>query len=253
MAKDNKTRTVIIEDNEPDMNNLLQHLEKYPHIEVVGTADNGAEGLEIINDLQPDVVFLDVELPDINGLSLIDQLDEKTMKHCNIVVYTAYIDYSVNSFRKKAFDVLLKPIEENDFAGIIKRLYDSPAKDNDKEAKALKKNNNNLLMFTNTTDFQLVRLQDIGVFEYDSDNRVWMAHIALGKTNIKLKRNVTNKMLLKLGPQFIQVHQRFIINSQYLFGVEDNNCIFFPPFQKITHVKVGTQYRKKLITQFINF
>lgn len=252
MAKNDKTRVVIIEDNEADMQELIHHLSRYPHIEVVGTSTDGQHGLETISKMSPDVLFLDMELPDMTGLEIIDQLDEQTMNSCNIVVYTAYIDYSIESFRKKAFDVLLKPIKEDDFEGIIRRLYDYPASlDKDKETKTLK-SENNLLMFINTTDFQLVRLQDIGIFEYDSSNRVWTATIALGKTTVKLKRNVTNKMLLKLGPQFVQVHQKFIINSQYLFKVEDNNCIFFPPFQNITHVKVGTMYKKRLMNQFIN-
>ena len=67
---------------------------------------------------------------------------------------------------------------------------------------------------------------------------------------MRLKRNINSDALLGISPDFVQVHQKFIINMSYLIEVTDNCCRFFPPFDKIENVRVGRFYRRKLVEKF---
>lgn len=107
-----------------------------------------------------------------------------------------------------------------------------------------------LLLYLNTVDFQLVRIQDIGFFQYNHDLRVWEVVVAHQSNPIRLKRNVTNETLLSLDERFVQVNQKYIVNITCLQKVKDNFCSFYPPFDAISYVKVGRFFRKKLIERF---
>jgi len=76
--------------------------------------------------------------------------------------------------------------------------------------------------------------------------------IAGSKNPVRLKRNANNDVLVKINPSFVQVHQRYIININYLMDVTDNVCHFYPPFDDLEYVKVGRLYRKKLLDIFEN-
>lgn len=230
----------------------MEALKPYPALEIVGECATGRDGLNAIRSLKPDLIFLDIEMSDMTGLDLIEHLDAGTLSRCHFIAYTAYVGYMLESFRNHVFDFLLKPINVDDLDGIMKRWYEADFSQEEKSDGKAFKAEENLLMFINSTDFRLVRLRDIGIFQYNGDLRIWEAVIAGAIKPVRLKRNVNNKMLLTLGNQFIQVNQKFIININYLFQVSDNLCIFYPPFQELTHVKVGISYRKQLLERFLS-
>ena len=167
-------------------------------------------------------------------------------------MYTAYDEFVLPAFRKKAFDVLLKPIDAHDLDTVIGRLFaeDVATADDHKMPMYVQKNDDKFLLYTNTLDFRLVDKRDVCLFQYNHDMRCWEAVVAGSKAPVRLKRTLKSDVLLHLDPQFVQVSQRFIVNMNYLIEVVDNVCHFYPPFDSIGHVKVGRLFRRKLIERF---
>ena len=252
MAKIDTIKAVIIDDDPEDVEALVEQLKPYRYVQVVKSCFNGIEGLKAIRELKPSLVFLDVELPDMKGLELIESIDPDLNQKCAFVIYTAYIDYMLESFRSRAFDFLLKPINPDDLSTIMRRLQTLDTPQLTKTEGRLYRSERNLLMFINSTDFRMVRLNDIGVFQYNSEIRLWEVVIEHTLKPIRLKRNVSNKMLLSLDEKYVQVNQKYIINIDYLFQVTDNVCSFYPPFQDINYVRVGSSFRRQLMDRFMS-
>lgn len=244
-------KIVIIDDNQKASADLQKKLGKFPFAQVKGIASTGFSGLEVVMNVRPDVLFLDVELPDISGLDFLERSSFLSSGECRVIIYTSYDKYILPAFRKCAFDVLLKPIDPKELDTVMERLQES--NDEPVETKqAPITNNNKFLLYTNNVDFTLVDKSDIGLFSYDTDTRCWEALVAGFKKPIKLRRTIKGDNLLALDPLFVQVNQKFIINMNYLVEVTNNVCKFFPPFDKIDYVSVGRIYRKKLREKFFN-
>lgn len=243
---------VIIDDDELSINELSTRLKEYPDVKIAGVTTSANKGLEYIRKKDPDVAFLDVEMPEMSGMSFLDELGEE---RCKIVMYTSHDDYMLSSFRKDAFDYLMKPIDPDELDNVISHCM-KHLDDNDKEPKAanIKTNliNEKLLLYTNTSDFQLVHIKDIGMFVYNSERRIWEIIVARRTHGIPLKRSISRSMILELDKHFVQVSQSYIININYLIGVVDNTCSFYPPFDTITDVHIGRLFRHKFIEKFMS-
>ena len=246
---------IIIDDTRSEIDNLVEKLGRYADINVVATACNGASGLELVRKYRPELLFLDMELPDMTGIEILESMRGIADYYCYVVIYTAYNDYMLPAFRNKAFDYLLKPIDDAELDTIMKRFYsDVPDSESGEHTDdTLKPHNGKLLFYTNSVDFRLVQIRDICMFCYDHDARVWTVIAAGCEKPLRLKRNVTKNVLLAIDNRFIQVSQRHIINMNYLLEVCDNRCCFYPPFDNIDSVKVGRLFRRKLISSFNSF
>lgn len=246
-------KTIIIDDNVTAIEILAGKLKKYKDIQIVGTATNGYIGLNLAKEIFPELVFLDIELPDMSGVEFLEQINVSIPSHCHIVMYTGHPQYMLPAFRNNAFDYLLKPIDDNELDQIMLRVLSK--KDNQYEQDysdgiIKQKTDSKILFYTNSVDFRLVNIKDIGIFQYNHELRVWEVVIAECNAPIRLKRSVNNETLLGIDERFIQVSQRYVININYLLEVNNNKCCFYPPFDKIDYVKVGRLYRKKLIERF---
>lgn len=115
-------KVVIIDDDKSSGKALADLLETKYDMEVLGCALCGLDGLAMVNRYQPDVLFLDIQLPDVNGLDFLDKLSGFVHSRCQVVMYTAYDEYILTAFRKQAFDVLLKPINPQELDTIVRRL-----------------------------------------------------------------------------------------------------------------------------------
>lgn len=105
--------TVLVDDERLAREELQFLLRDYPEIEIAATAQNGIEALQLIEKIEPDLVFLDVQMPGLDGLGLIRRLQEKKVQLPFFVLATAYDQYAVEAFRLEAVDYLLKPIEKD--------------------------------------------------------------------------------------------------------------------------------------------
>src|SRR5713226_8842918 len=112
---------VLIDDEQLAREELTYLLKEFPDIEILAAGKNGLEALKLIEDLEPDVVFLDVQMPGIDGLGVIQKLREKNVPLPHFILATAYDQYALEAFRLEALDYLLKPIEKERLAVTIER------------------------------------------------------------------------------------------------------------------------------------
>ena len=242
-------KAIIIDDDKASVEVLAELLKKHDEIELAGTADNGTQGIALVRKVQPDLLFLDVEMPDMSGLDFLSRMGDITQNTCQIVIYTAYSRYMLPAFRGKAFDFLLKPADSRELQQIIQRfLIEHDNENSGKDAPT--EQSDKLLLYVNTTDFRVVNINDIGMFQYNHELRLWEAFIIGHQESIRLKRSTNNESLLAIDPRFVQVNQRHIINIDYLMEVTDGVCRFYPPFDKYDKIDVRRTYRKRLTERF---
>lgn len=112
-------RTLIVDDERLARNELRRMLENFPKIDIVGEAANADEALPMIDELQPDLLFLDIQMPGKNGFELLQAIEGKAP---DVVFTTAYDEYAIKAFEFNALDYLLKPIELHRLSEAIHRV-----------------------------------------------------------------------------------------------------------------------------------
>jgi two-component system, LytTR family, response regulator len=111
------TTCLIIDDEKLARDLLREYLESFPQIEVIGECAKGSEAVEKINKLKPDLIFLDVQMPGMNGFDVLDEIDHDP----HVIFTTAYDQYAIRAFEKNAVDYLLKPLDEERFTQAVNR------------------------------------------------------------------------------------------------------------------------------------
>jgi len=111
-------KTIIVEDERPARDLLQTYLREYPEIEVIGEYDNGFDGLKAINELKPDAVFLDVQMPKLTGFELLEVIEHQP----EVIFTTAYDQFAIRAFERNAVDYLLKPFSKARFKEAISKL-----------------------------------------------------------------------------------------------------------------------------------
>lgn len=112
---------ILVDDEKLASDELAFQLQRYPDVEIAATATNGLEAVRLIEDLEPDLVFLDVQMPGLDGLGVVRILREKGVPLPHLVMATAFDQYAVEAFRLEALDYLLKPIETDRLEVTIER------------------------------------------------------------------------------------------------------------------------------------
>jgi two-component system response regulator LytT len=112
---------VLVDDERLAREELEFLLRDFVDIEVAGVAENGVQALEVIEKIDPDLVFLDVQMPGLDGLGLIRRLQEKNVRLPYFVLATAFDQYAVEAFRLEAMDYLLKPVEKDRLGVTVER------------------------------------------------------------------------------------------------------------------------------------
>ena len=113
-------KAMIIDDESNSRELLTALATRYtPDLEIVGQFDNGIDALKVINQLKPEVLFLDIEMPNMNGF---DFLEQCTYTDFYLIFTTAYNEYAIKAIKNHAFDYLLKPIKRTEFISTIERL-----------------------------------------------------------------------------------------------------------------------------------
>ncbi len=239
-------KVIIIDDDKASIDVLVNLLKKFEDINVVGTASTAIKGIQMVKQEQPDLLFLDVEMPDMTGLEFLSKINNIQQKPCRVVIYTGHEKYVLPAFRGKAFDFLLKPASMDELKNIIHRFYVEDEVQNLEKCKDPDK----ILLYFNALDFRVVNISDVGLFHYNHELRVWEVFVAGRKNPVRLKRSTNNETLLAMDSRFVQVSQRHIININYLIEVDEGICRLYPPFDKINDVKVGRVFRKQLTDRF---
>ena len=127
----NKPTAIIVDDEVTLIHYLTSKLAlAWPELEIVGTAVNGRQAIALATETQPDIVFLDIHMPGLNGL----QVAEALPQDCQVVFVTAYDQYAVDAFERAAVDYLLKPVSEDRLRKTVKKISEA---DNSKKDEIL--------------------------------------------------------------------------------------------------------------------
>jgi len=113
--------TVVADDEAPALDELVFLLREFPEIEVVSTARNGLEAVQAIEQHEPDLVFLDVQMPGLDGLGVINKLRADKAPMPSFVLCTAYDQYALEAFRLEVMDYLLKPVDRERLGLTVER------------------------------------------------------------------------------------------------------------------------------------
>lgn len=201
--------TIIIDDEEGSRNNLRFLLENYcPDVQLVGMASNVEEGLDLIKTHQPQVVFLDIEMPKQDGFQLIKQLPKAQQP--KIVFTSAYEQYALKAFQVAAVDYLLKPIDIellNKTIERLKPLLDAPTLP--QEPKSSKK-----LVIPHQTG--LTFLEENEIICLEAERNYTKIHTTKNKILMVAKTLGDFEQLLQKTASFFRSHRSFIINLDHL-------------------------------------
>lgn len=256
MECDDKYNVVIVDDERTAIDALRRKLADYPEFEIAGTANTGAKGKKMIMELRPDLLFLDVELPDVLGLNLLSEMRDEVVWDMKVVFYTSYDKYLLQALRESAFDFLLKPFEPEELRVIMERYRKMMDPNVNQSATASFSSSvsavmpqQSMFMISTVTGFKLLRLEEIGYFEYLKDKRQW--HVVLfNQTRLNLKRNTKAEDIIGYSSAFVQISQSAIINVNYLAMIDGKCCQLYPPFQDKNDLLISRSYLKNLQDRF---
>lgn len=207
---------VIIDDEAGSRNNLKFLLETFcPEITLLGWAENAVGGLEIISNHQPDLVFLDIEMPEQDGFQMIEQLPASFQS--KIIFTTAYEQYAIKAFKVSALDYLLKPIDIEDLKETLQRTKVATAEETSIQLGALKKNLENgpqKLVISHQTGLTFLNEEDIICLE--AKRNYTEINLKSAKKLLISKNLGEFEDLLADSPSFFRAHRSFIINLQYM-------------------------------------
>ena len=241
-------KTVIVDDEESAIDNLSFELRRYPYVAVEGMARTGSVGLKIIEKIKPDLLFLDVELPDMTGMDVLSRLRERITWNMRVVFYTAYNKYMIDALRSAAFDFLQKPVDSAELQLVMSRLCECNVKSNSGNVSTLSEDRP-FMLITPTGNLRFLRAFEIGFFRYLSNRKIWEVALTDG-TFLPLRRNMTAEQLCAYDSAFVQIHQSYIINMHYLLMVQDNHCVMYPPFNTTEELLISKKFKKIMIERF---
>ena len=247
-----KSKVVIIDDDMLSVESLQFELEKDNRFVVEGIARNGHQGRKLIEKIQPDLLFLDIELPDQTGMDLLHEIRKILSWDMRSVFYTAYDKYMIQAIRESAFDYLLKPFTEQDLKEMLDRFIADTAVNHTVQPFVTQTSSvgqQTFIVYTPTNDMRVLRIGEIGYFRYCSESKIWEV-IASNNTPLALRRGVNAEQILQYSPNFIQIHQSFIVNIDYLMLIRDSKCVMFPPFDKVSELVVSRKFKKELQQRF---
>ena len=212
-------RSIIIDDNPFNievLSDLLQ--EKNVKTNLVGTAKNGKEGLELISSVKPDLVFLDVEMPDMNGFEVLASLDEINFR---TIFVTAHSHYAIQAIRFNALDYLVKPVDPKELKLAIRRYRSNDIAQHQIQ-NALqnmeRKNALDQVLFLPTQEGGIkMTLRDI--IKIKGDRNYSPFYLSANKTKISSKTLGHFEEILK-DKGFFRCHRSFIVNRHYIDKIQ---------------------------------
>lgn len=223
-------KKIVIIDDEPLARGIVaEYLQDRADVEVAAECSDGFEGVKAIMQHKPDVIFLDIQMPKINGFEMLELLDHTP----SVIFTTAFDEYAIKAFEANAIDYLLKPFSKERFdAAMDKWLAKQPASGagDEKSMQALLDNagrqpdEKNRIVVKNGSDIRIVPTEDICYIEaYDDYVKIFT------KDSYYLKKKTMSYYEQVLDPSvFFRTHRSFIINLKQLTKIE--------PLEKNTYV-----------------
>ena len=257
-----KIKVVIVDDEPQSIHRLQNDLATQDDFEVIATSSSAVSAKNLVMSVQPDVLFIDVEMPGQTGLEVLQSLREEMPMELIVVFYSAFDKYMIEALRVAAFDFLLKPYQQEELELIVGRIRQKmkDGKDGDeKESSAapdfsscpsasamasqktqelagvngLLPTSAKRLAIQTISGLLMLKPDDVFSCTFDEATHLWQLKLSNGQI-YKLKKQATAKTILSMSPSLAQVRQDCIINLDYLLCIENYTlrCIFSPPFDQ---------------------
>ncbi len=207
----------ILVDDEPLARSIVrEYLSTYSEIEIAEECNDGFEGIKAIQKIKPDLVFLDIQMPKINGFEMLELVEELP----KVIFTTAFDEYAMKAFEINAVDYLLKPFSKERFDKAVQKVLDQPVAV--KEAMDTDAGNNVYLQQSQRIVIRdqgkiiIIPLQDILYFEAADD---------YVKIHTKDKNYLKNKTLSYYekaleGTSFVRVHRSYLVNTLSIIRID---------------------------------
>ncbi len=217
-------KTILIDDEPLAREIVREYLETYPDIEIVGECNDGFEGVKMITELQPDLIFLDIQMPRITGFEMLEIVDEPPA----VIFTTAFDEFAIRAFEEQAIDYLLKPFSKERFDQAIQRFLSHKTELRARTRNLLDARNNmriqNRVVIKDGSKIKIIPLHEVLYLEAADD--YVKVHTA-ERTYLKKK---TMRSFEDSIPetQFVRLHRSYLVNIAQITGIH--------PFEKDHHV-----------------
>lgn len=236
-------RCITIDDEPLALIQLTGYIQKVPFLELVKACNSALEALDLLAKDPVDLIFADINMPDLNGVDFVKSLINKPI----IIFTTAYTEYAIEGFRVNALDYLLKPFGYNEFLKAANKAlhqYELQAKTQQQhpqpslpEIQGENGNNSNLFI---KADYKMIRLDMDKIIYMESQNEYIRIFFEDQKPIMTL---LSMKKLEERLPtdKFMRVHRSYIVNLEKITAVANNRIIY----GKETYIPIGNQYKDK--------
>lgn len=240
-------RVVIIDDELPARKKIRTFLEDEPTIELVGEASDGLEAVAIIEQLKPDLIFLDIQMPHLTGFEVLQQLDTIP----SVIFTTAYDQYALKAFEVHAIDYLLKPFDQERFQSALKHAFQQPTSNLPSQLSnlilALNKQRNYLqrILLKTGGKIIIIKIDDINWIEAEEK----YVQIHTGKEKY-LYRETMNTLEQELDPQkFVRIHRSYIVQLDFIKELTPwSHGDYLVILKDGTQLNMGRNYREKILS-----
>lgn len=221
---------VIIIDDEPLARSVVrEYLQAHPQLEIVQECGDGFEGVKAIQQQQPSLIFLDIQMPKITGFEMLELLENPPA----VIFTTAFDEYAIRAFEAHAVDYLLKPFNQERFDQAIAKWMDKKVKPDESSATAelldtagLSPAQRQRIVVRNGSKIKIISVQDVWYLEAADD--YVKIHTAEGYF---LKNKTMTHFEQALDPQhFVRSHRSYILNVQQITRID--------PYEKDNHVAI---------------
>jgi len=225
-------RCLAIDDEPLALNKMTGYISKTPFLKLVGSCRSGFEALEVLSESKVDLMFVDINMPDINGLDFVKSLHEKP----KIIFVTAFSEYAIEGFKLDALDYLLKPVGYGEFlktANKAKSFFESNS------SEFADSGNNKEYLFVKS-DYRTVRVSVNDIIYIEGMREYVRIHLESSKPLMPL---ISLKLLEEQLPsdRFMRVHRSYIVNLQKIITIEHNRIVF----DGKVYIPVSDQYKEK--------
>jgi two-component system LytT family response regulator len=232
-------RAIIIDDEQKGINALKMLIAKHiENVKIIAQCTRAEEGIESIENYKPDIVFLDINMPGINGFELLEKL---TWKDFNLIFTTAYQEFGLKALKNNAIDYLLKPIDPEELQLAINRVTrklkeneSTVTKFNYKELNRLvQQTQKQRIMINSKSDVESIEVSEI--IRLESKNNYTLIYLTDAREILIGKSLKEFEMqLCTADSNFMRVHQSFIINlNKVLRYLKASDCVIMSDAQKI--------------------
>ena len=244
-------QTVIIDDDQLARRGLRRILEQnFKEIKILGEADSVASGLSLINEVDPDLVFLDIEMPDGTGFSLLEQLSGVNFK---VIFTSSYSDYAITAFKYSAFDYIVKPVLIENVRATMKRINEIPLLQEKDRVEVLKQNlvhndsGNATIALPEINGFSIVKVSDIIRCEGERNySRIYFKN----GTSTLISRTLLDFDNLLVSHGFFRIHRSHLISLKNVNRYLKTDGGFVEMLDK-TQLPVSPKFKDELLNRLL--